>query len=265
MNLNFRRIAIALFLAALAAPSFAASVTKDDIKKILDENPDLILDVLKQNQKELFDIVSKAAQQAQMEQEKDRAAQEQKERDEAFKHPYAPTIDASSHIRGNKKAKLTLVEYSDFQCPYCGMGFHTVEALRAKYGAQLRFIFKDMPLPMHPQAMPAARYFEAAALQSPEKAWLLHDKFFNNQQSLGPDFFKKAARDLGLDVAKLEKDANSQKVQDIIDADAKEAQSFDFHGTPGFLVNGVPVRGNYPIEEFDSIIQKLQSSSKSKS
>ena len=115
---------------------------------------------------------------------------------------------------------------------------------------------------MHPNAMPAAQWFEAATLQNPEKAWAFHDKLFENQDKLGDEFFEATAKSLGLNVDKLKKDMQSQEVKDAIAADTKEAESFGFDGTPGFLINGVPVHGAYPPEYFDQMIQKIDAAGK---
>ena len=249
---------IAALLAALFCSSASAAPTKDEIKTILQKNPDILLDVLKENKKALFTIINQAAQEEQAQRQKDEEEAEKRSFEEAFKNPLKPEITAKTRIRGNKDAKLTVVEYSDFQCPYCTRGYQTVEALRKKYGANLRFVYKNLPLPFHAQAMPAAQYFEAAALQSPEKAWLFHDKLFENQGLLSEAFYKETAKTLGLDVARLENDAKGQAVKDKIAADMQEAKTMGFTGTPGFLVNGIPVKGAYPIEFFDTIIARLE-------
>jgi protein-disulfide isomerase len=106
-------------------------------------------------------------------------------------------------------------------------------------------------------AMPAAKWMEAVALQSPEKGWLFHDKLFQNQSQLSEDFFKKTAKELGVNVDKAAQDAESPAVAQKIENDINEAKSFKFSGTPGFLINGVPLRGAYPIEKFDEIIIRL--------
>ncbi|MDE2039382.1 MAG: thioredoxin domain-containing protein [Elusimicrobia bacterium] len=254
-----KTIPAALAALLLAAPAFASAPSTAQLKKILSKHPDILLDVLKENRKALFDIVSQAAQEEQARREKEEQAAEEKDFEESFKHPKTPEITEDTLIRGNKDAKFTLVEYSDFQCPYCGRGYYIVEALRKKYGDNLRFIFKDMPLPFHPEAMPAARWFEAVALQSPKKAWLFHDKLFQNQNKLGEQFFKDTAKELGIDVAKAEKDAAGKKVAEKIAADTAEAKAMGFTGTPGFLLNGIPVKGAYPVEHFDEIIARLES------
>ncbi|MDD5656512.1 MAG: thioredoxin domain-containing protein [Elusimicrobia bacterium] len=239
-----------------------AELSRDELKKALQANPDLVLDVLRQNKKAFFEVVTQAAQEEQTRRQKEQEEAQTKELDERIKNPFKPAVTNKSLVRGNRKAKLTLVEYSDFQCPYCSRGYETVEALRKKYGDKLRVVFKNKPLPFHPQAMPAAQWLVAASLQSQEKAWAFHDQLFQNQAKLGDAFFKEAAKSAGLDVAKLEKDAQSQAVKDAIEADIKEATDFGFEGTPGFLINGVPVRGAYPIEHFDMIIQKLEAAGK---
>jgi protein-disulfide isomerase len=124
----------------------------------------------------------------------------------------------------------------------------------------MRFIYKHLPLVhMHPMAMPAAQWQEAVAMQSPEKAWAFHDAMFKNQGALSEDFFKKTVEGLGLDAAKAAKDSQSQAVADKIELDSSEAGNFGFKGTPGFLVNGIPVRGlsRNPTGPFDEIIARL--------
>jgi protein-disulfide isomerase len=248
-------VTAALLCAALPA---SAKISKDELKQALKDNPDVLLDVLKDNKKQLFEIVESAAQEEQQRRQQEQEEAAKKEFEDSFKNPKKPEITGKTRVRGNKDAKYTLVEYSDFQCPYCARGYSTVEALRKKYGGNLRFIYKNMPLPFHPQALPAAKWYEAVALQSPEKSWLFHDKMFQNQDKLGVDFFKETVKSLGLDVAKAEKDAGSQAVADKIEADSKEGKQMGFDGTPGFLLNGIPVKGAYPMDYFDSIIARLE-------
>lgn len=240
----------------LTTPAFA-EISRDELKKALQRSPDIVLDVLRENKKAFFDIVQEAAQEHQQRRAKAAEEAEQKALEEAFKNPLEPEVGGKTRVRGDKNAKYTLVEYSDFQCPYCQQGYHTVEALRKKYGKDLRFVFKHMPLSFHPQAMPAAQHMEAAALQSQEKAWLYHDKLFENQSRLGPELYQELAKTLGLDWNRMKKDVESEAVKKTIEADINEAKKFGFTGTPGFLLNGIPVRGAYPIEHFESIIERL--------
>jgi protein-disulfide isomerase len=252
------RIAAAALCALIASPSFAA-ITRDELKKALEANPDLVLAALKKADKaSFFEVVVDAQSDYQMKRQKEAEEQEKKDLENAFKNPYKPVIDEKTRIRGDKNAPITVVEYSDFECPYCARGYQVLEQVRQKYGPKMRFVYKNLPLvAIHHLAMPAAQWFEAVAIQSPDKAWIFQDKMFQNQGQIGEDFFRKTVKDLGLDVKKAEADRNSDAVKAKIEADVKEAHTFGFSGTPGFLINGVPLRGAYPAEEFDKIISKL--------
>jgi protein-disulfide isomerase len=248
----------ALTIALLACTAAQAKdMTRDELANALRKNPDVLIEAIKANRKAIFDIINQTGveEQARARREVEEAAQ--KAYEDTFKNPLKPTIDANTRIRGAAEAKYTLVEYADFQCPYCAAGYETVAELRKQRGNDLRFVFKHLPLPFHPQAMPAAQWLEAVAIQSPEMAWKFHDILFQNQDKLGIDFFKTTAGELGVDMEKCERDAASQAVKDRIAADIEEAQKFGFEGTPAFLLNGVPVKGAYPIAHFEDLIKKI--------
>jgi protein-disulfide isomerase len=253
--MNARRFA-AFVLALLCAAPASAAISREELKTALKANPDVLLEVLKDKKAELLMIVSDAAREQQEKKQQEEAQREEKERDNAFKNPFKPVFDDKTRFRGDKNAPITIVEYSDFQCPYCTRGFQTVEALRKKYGAKIRVVFRNFPLPFHPQAMPAAAWYEAVALQSADKAWVFHDKLFENQDKLGEAYYKQLVKELGLDAKKAEADAKSEAVKARIEAEIKEGKGFGMEGTPGYLINGVPLRGAYPIEAFDEIIQR---------
>lgn len=255
--MNLARAASLLFTVLLAVPA-SADVSREDLKKALDANPDLVLSALKKADKmKFFEFVVESQQEYQRNKAREEARQEEEEREKAFKNPLKPDLGANVRARGNAKAPITIVEYSDFQCPYCNQGFKNIEQLRKIHGDQLRVVFKNFPLNFHPMAMPAAQWFEALALQSPEKAWTFHDTLFENQNKLGEEYFKLLTKDLGLDVAKAAKDAKSDAVKAKIEADIKEAKGFGIEGTPAYLINGVPLRGAYPVPEFEKIISKI--------
>lgn len=244
---------------ALGVGAHAAAVTREDIKKILDANPDLVMDVVRSQSATLIDILNQAVKDDQDRQRKEAEKAVEKDIDDRVANPYQPAIDDKTRFRGNKNAKYTLVEYSDFQCPYCSRGFLIVEEVRKKFGDDLRFVFKNKPLvDMHPEAMPAARAFEAVSLQSQEKAWQFHDKLFTNQNKLGAAYYDEVAKGLGVNMKRFKADVESQAVKDKVQADIAEAESFGFSGTPGFLLNGVPLRGAYPPVFFEKIVQKLE-------
>ncbi|MBI5624390.1 MAG: thioredoxin domain-containing protein [Elusimicrobia bacterium] len=253
---------VACLLSAAAVGTAQAAVSKEELQKALLAHPELVMDIVRAQRKELIEILNQAVSEDQEAKRKDAELQAEKEFDERIADPYKPKIDEKTRIRGDKNAKYTLVEYSDFQCPYCSRGYMVVEELRKKYGDDLRFVFKNKPLmEMHPEAMPAALFFEAVSLQSQEKGWLFHDKLFMNQNKLGAAFYEETAKALGVDVKRAKKDAASKELKEKVEADIAEAEAFGFSGTPGFLLNGVPLRGAYPPPYFDKIVQKLEKKS----
>ncbi len=207
-----------------------------------------------------MDALQNAVKKAQGEIAKRREEDEKKKLEETFDRPLQPEIRADESIRGKKDAPLLLVEYSDFECPFCTRGYTTVMELMKKYGDKIKFVYKHLPLSFHPQAMVASKYYEAIRLQSPEKAFKFHDEIFKNQGKLknGEAFLKSIAKSAGADMAKLAQDVNSKQVQDRINADMEEAGKFGMQGTPGFILNGVPVKGAYPSDHFVDIVEELK-------
>jgi len=246
-----------LFLAALLALPAAAEISREDLKKALDANPDLVLAALKKADKvKFFEVVLAGQNEFQKTRAKEEAKREEQQMENAFKNPLKPEIGVTARSRGKADAPITIVEYSDFECPYCSKGYQNLEQLRKKHGDKLRVVFKHLPLPFHKMAMPAAEWFEALYLQSPEKAWIFHDQLFENQDKLSEDYFKALTKDLGLDGAKAAADAKSDAVKNKIEADVKEAKGFGIDGTPGYLINGVPLHGALPVEVFEKVIAK---------
>ena len=242
-----------------APAKVSATVSREDLKLALEANPDLVLAALKKADKmKFFELVVQSQQEFQQNRAKEEAKREEQEMNKAFTNPMKPEIGPDARVRGNPNAPLTIVEYSDFQCPFCSKGYNNMETLRKMYGDKLRVVFKNKPLDFHPLAMPAAQWFEALALQSPEKAWVFHDTLFEHQDKLGEEYYKLLTKDLGLDVAKAAKDAQGEVVKNKIAADMKEANKYGFSGTPGYLINGVPLRGAYPVAAFEEIIAKLK-------
>lgn len=244
----------------LAIAMLTACTSKDELKKMLKENPEIITDAIKANPTKFIDALNEAVKSAQEGEGKRREEEEKKALEESFNNPLVAELRSDESFRGNKDAPITLIEYSDFECPFCSRGFATVMELMKKYEGKIRFVYKHLPLSFHPQAMPASQYYEAIRLQSPEKAWQFHDRVYSDQRKLqnGEAFLKSIAKDLKVDMKKLESDVKSKEVQARIDADIAEAGKFGFQGTPGFLLNGVPVKGAYPTSHFDGLIEELK-------
>jgi protein-disulfide isomerase len=237
----------------------SACTSKDDLKKMMKENPEIITDAIEANPAKFIEALNKAVKTAQEGEGKKREEEEKKALEDSFNSPLQAEIRSDESFRGAANAPITLIEYSDFECPFCSRGFNTVMELMEKYKGKIRFAYKHLPLSFHQQAMPASQYYEAIRLQSPEKAWQFHDEIYKNQRKLqnGEAYLKEAAKKLKVDMAKLAKDVKSEEVQKRIDADMAEAAKFGFQGTPGFLLNGIPVKGAYPTSHFEGLVDEL--------
>lgn len=239
---------------------------KDQIAKVLKENPTILTEAIEKNPAEFITALQNASKNAQEVMGKQKEAEEKKQLEESFNNPLVAEIRADEAIRGAKDAPITLVEYSDFECPFCTRGAETVNALLKKYEGKIRLVYKHLPLSFHDKAMISAQYFESIRIQDNNKAFLFHDEIFKNQARLkeGTAFLDSAAKKVGANMVKLKKDLNSDAVKNRIAADIEEAGKFGMQGTPGFLLNGVPVRGAYPAEYFTSLIDELQKRGKIK-
>jgi protein-disulfide isomerase len=170
-----------------------------------------------------------------------------------FANPLKVEIGGSP-VKGPADAKVTIFEFSDFECPYCKRGFDVVEEVLKAYPNDVKVVFKNMPLEFHNMATPAAK--AALAAQKQGKFWEFHDELFKNQQSISEELFPKIATTLGLDMEKFKADMNSPEVEAQIKSDISIAKALDITGTPGFIVAGIPVKGAYPFEHFKKIIDR---------
>src|SRR5206468_11984535 len=133
-------------------------------------------------------------------------------------------------------AKVTIVLFSDFQCPFCSRVGPTIKEIEEKFAKEVRIVWRDQPLPFHNHAVEAAEAARAAHAQG--KFWQMHDKLFANQQKLDRADLDGYAKEIGLDMAKYTADMNSHKHKDAIEADSKAGTGFGAGGTPTLFVNG---------------------------
>lgn len=203
------------------------------------------------------ELIGKSVQEYFMEQQKkeqEKANQAEKQSmEDQFKNPIKVDI-AGSPVKGKDTAKVTIVEFSDFECPFCSRGKKSMDDVLKAYPNDVKVVFKNLPLPFHKNAKPAALAALAAGKQG--KFWEMHDKLFDNQKELSDAFYEKTAKELGLNVDTFKKDLADKALSDKIEADSKEAEKAGISGTPGFLVNGVLVSGAYPLEHFQKIIDR---------
>ncbi len=171
--------------------------------------------------------------------------------------PVKPVDEKTDHIRGNKDAKVTLIEYSDFECPFCLRHLDTINQLLANYKNDVRLIYRHFPLQsLHPEAQKAAEASECAALQG--KFWEMHDKIFeaNTAGNMGVQRWKDAAKELGLDVNKFNTCLDSGEASARVAQDQQEGGAAGISGTPGTFVNGKLVEGAVPFATFKSIVEQ---------
>lgn len=150
--------------------------------------------------------------------------------------------------KGPSDARVTLIEFSDFQCPYCSRVGPTLQRVATEYADQVAIVFKHMPLDFHTKARPAHRASEAAHLQG--RFWEMHDLVFDNQANLSEAQYVAYAEQLGLDVARFERDMASAAVEKRVEADTREAAKLGVRGTPSFFINGRYFSGAQPFSEF---------------
>jgi len=156
--------------------------------------------------------------------------------------------------KGALGAPVTIVVFSDFQCPYCARAEKTLMQIEKVYGDKVRFAFRNQPLPFHDGARPAARAALAAGQQG--KFWEYHDALFAHQESLDRDSLEAYASELGLDLGRFRTALDSQEVGAQLDADLAEARRVSVVGTPTFFVNGRRVVGAQPLERFEALIDE---------
>jgi len=170
-------------------------------------------------------------------------------------------VTKEDHIRGNEDATITLVEYSDFECPFCQRFTPTVDAVLQNYPDDVRVVYRHFPLrSIHPQAAPAANASECAAEQG--KFWEFHDELFVNQATLSASTYSRIAGELGLNVASFDACVSSNKYASAVQEDETSAQAAGGQGTPYSILLGpdgqtVPISGAQPFSVVDAAIQQM--------
>jgi protein-disulfide isomerase len=158
-------------------------------------------------------------------------------------------------IQGRGDALVTIVEYSDFQCPFCSRVVPTLKQIEEKYKGKVRVAFRNFPLPFHNNAEMAAQAAMAANDQG--KFWEMHDKLFGNQQALDRPNLEKYAGEIGLNVDKFKADLDSGKFKPSVQSDVQYANGLGGGmGTPTFFINGRKVSGAMPLENFAKVIDE---------
>ncbi len=185
----------------------------------------------------------------------------------AMNKPATPTqtlgtplaVTSTDNIIGPENAPVTLIEYSDFQCPACAMYFPVVEKLLAESSSTVRFVYRHFPLPQHQNALLASQASEAAALQG--KFWPMYRLLFDNQtewenSTKAREIFTQYAERVGLNMTSFKKDIDSDIVKNKIQANRDEGIKMGISGTPTFFVNGKAISNPQGYEQFKTVIQE---------
>jgi protein-disulfide isomerase len=235
-------LCLALLLAVPAAapaadPAPGTQQVEEIVKRVIRENPQLLYDTITQYHREL------------------QAQQRQQQQESSFNNRIADQAAAHNPVKGPQEAAVTIITYTDFECPYCARGAHMAEQLLALYPEKTRLVFKNLPLNSHENALPAARAALAAHRQG--KFWDYHDLLFQNSGQLTDERLVVLAGELGLDVARFNRDRQSAEIAAEVEADRQQAAAHNLSSTPTFVINGVVVTGAQPLPEFQRVVDRL--------
>ncbi len=212
-----------------------------------------VLQVVRNNPQVLIESVQ-AYQQKQ--------AQEQQQQQQAFVQQMKTnpkSVIGDSPSTGAKEAKIVLLEFSDFQCPYCASAHETLEKFMAAHQNQVTLVYKHLPLTqIHPEAMPAAKASWAAQQQG--KFWEFQDALFENQQKLSEALYVETAKKLNLDLKKFNQDRNSEAATQAIQKDVEMAKKIGVTGTPFLIMNGEVVTDGAQLESLEATLKKVSQS-----
>jgi protein-disulfide isomerase len=161
-------------------------------------------------------------------------------------------VAAEGPSKGEANAPITIVEFSDFECPFCSRAEASVKQVMETYKGKVRLFFRDYPLPFHGNAVKASEAAHCAGDQG--KYWEMHEKLFANQQALGVPQLKEHAKGIGLDAGKFDKCLDSGEKAKLVEAAKKAGEAAGVTGTPAFFINGRPLSGAQPFEKFKEVI-----------
>lgn len=235
----FACVLLGMSISPLQARDPVNSQLKEQVLQIIRENPEVILEAVQVYQQKR----QQEAQQAQ----------------QAALQPFQANPRSAigpSPTKGAKDANVVLVEFSDFQCPFCARAKSGLSEFMAKHQDRVTLVFKHLPLTsIHPQAMPAAKAAWAAGQQG--KFWQFHDRLFDRQQELGDALYLEIAQQLNLDLPKFNRDRASTAATQAIQADIDLAEKLGVDGTPFFMMNGQAYTGAVKASELEKLFVQV--------
>jgi protein-disulfide isomerase len=247
----FRLVLSSLLLSALClVPAHAQSNPKPKVSPLLEQQ---VLEVLRKNPDVIYQVLKKFGEEQRAEQERKARADQAAVIQKLFQDP--KTLIGASPTIGSTSNKILLVEFSDFQCPFCSKSNEVLKQFMAKHKDQVTLVFKNFPLTqVHPEALPAAR--AAWAAQQQGKFWEYHDELFGNQAKLGNNFYLDTAKKLNLNLAKFQSDYSIADT--AILNDFKLGRTIDVQGTPTLILNGMVVEDPQSIVALEQLLAKAR-------
>lgn len=239
-----------------AHPCWAKSqqtVSKEEVRKLLKENPELIFEALQGHEEQLYDLL-------QIGLEKKNKARIREDRLKQLKNPKIAAMHPDRPVWGAQKGKISIIVFSDFQSATSAKADKIIHTLLEKH-PNTSYRFRHNPLGLHKMSIPAARYYEALAIQDQSKAMKLNRLLLQNRLAIkkkGTKILDELARKCEADMAQLHRDLNSAQVNARIEGDRKEARKLGLTAAPVFLVNGVTVTGAAPAEEFEEVFKMIR-------
>jgi protein-disulfide isomerase len=235
------------------ATAHAASQADADfarrLQQVLQKNPEIVLDILREHSERVLDIAQQGSHIR-------RIRNMESQWREDLKQPKSVAV-AKRPALGPAAAPVTIIAFSDFTCPYCQQAAEVLDRLMKARPQDVRLIFKHMPHGKDSPARQASEYFIAASLQNDHAPWILYKTFFAEPDKLTTDtqsFLNKAAEQAGLDMKKLATALKTKQISSIIEEDQADAKRLNVEGTPYFLVNNLTIRGAVSYELFNAAV-----------
>ncbi|NDV22412.1 DsbA family protein [Desulfovibrio sp. JC022] len=230
------------------------NTSKEEIRRVLKNNPDMIFDALKGHEEELYDML-------QIGLEKKNKSRIRAGRLKQLQNPKKAALHPDRPVWGSSNGKINIIVFSDFQSASSAKADKVIHQLLKKH-PNINYRFRHNPLGLHKMSLPAARYYEALAIQDQAKAKKLNQLLLKNRLAIKKNGTKKLnelAEKCGADMAQLHRTLNSPQVKARIEGDRKEARKLGLTASPVFLVNGVIVTGAAPLEEFEEVLRMIRS------
>lgn len=171
----------------------------------------------------------------------------------ALEQPRIEVTNGTHPVKGSEKGKVTIVEFSDFQCPYCKKGAETMKEVMKKYGSKVQYYYRDYPLSFHDRAKQAANASRCAGDQG--KFWEFHDALFADQSKLSDDDLLAVGKKLKLDMTKYEPCVKEMKQIAKVESDMRDGENAGVSGTPAYFINGIFLSGALPMKKFEEVIE----------